>query len=78
MAFKANNKEKDEEKGKTKKTVVKDENSTLADWKRRFKEHPFMFIGTLVILLIVIVAFVLVPAIPGVSNTGTEWVKNRR
>ena len=33
-----------------------------------------MFIGTLVILLIVIVAFVLVPAIPGVSNTGTEWV----
>ncbi|MDR0637203.1 MAG: SurA N-terminal domain-containing protein [Treponema sp.] len=72
MAFKANNKEENETKGKTKRPVVKDENSTLADWKRRFKEHPFMFIGTLVILLIVIVAFVLVPAIPGVSNMGIE------
>lgn len=72
MAFKANNKKEDEVKGKTKKPVAKDENSTLADWKRRFKEHPFMFVGTLVILLIVIVAFVLVPAIPGVSSAGVE------
>ena len=30
---------------------------------RRFKQNPFVFIGTLVVLVIVIVAFVLVPAI---------------
>ncbi|MDR2419681.1 MAG: SurA N-terminal domain-containing protein [Treponema sp.] len=72
MVFKAKNKEKDEVKAKTKKQAVRDENATLADWKHRLKERPLMFIGTLVVLLIVIVAFVLVPAIPGVSNDGTE------
>jgi len=30
---------------------------------RRFKSHPFIFIGTFVVLIIIIVAFVLVPAI---------------
>jgi parvulin-like peptidyl-prolyl isomerase len=30
---------------------------------RRFKTHPFLFIGTFIVLIIIIVAFVLVPAI---------------
>jgi len=30
---------------------------------RRFKSHPFLFIGTFLVLIIIIVAFVLVPAI---------------
>lgn len=49
--------------GKHSKNV---EISGHSDIERRFKQHPFVFIGTLLILVIVIVAFVLVPAIvPG-------------
>ncbi|AEF83746.1 ppic-type ppiase domain protein [Treponema primitia ZAS-2] len=46
-----------------KKQLVHEENSTKGEWVRRFKANPFIFIGTIVILIIVIVAFVLVPAI---------------
>lgn len=44
------------------------EYSGTNEFIRRFKANPFVFIGTVVILIIVIVAFVLVPAI--VPNTG--------
>jgi len=36
--------------------------SALDDLKRRFHANPFLFVGTLVILLFTIIAFVLVPA----------------
>ncbi|MDR1058946.1 MAG: SurA N-terminal domain-containing protein [Treponema sp.] len=39
------------------------DNSGSGEFIRRFKMNPFLFIGTVVILVIVIVAFVLVPAI---------------
>jgi hypothetical protein len=39
-----------------------------SEFIRRFKANPFIFIGTIIILIIVIVAFVLVPAI--VPNAG--------
>ena len=48
---------------KGKKHIEIAEESTLNDWLHRLKTHPFLFIGTLVVLVIVIVAFVLVPAI---------------
>ncbi|GHU59618.1 hypothetical protein FACS189444_5250 [Spirochaetia bacterium] len=46
----------------TKQPPVRD-NKPQSEFVRRFKENPFVFIGTIVILIIVIVAFVLVPAI---------------
>ncbi|MDR1788172.1 MAG: peptidylprolyl isomerase [Treponema sp.] len=39
---------------------------------RRFKSNPFLFIGTVLILIIVIVAFVLVPAIPDGGLGGSD------
>ncbi|GHV78513.1 hypothetical protein AGMMS49944_03040 [Spirochaetia bacterium] len=39
------------------------DHSTKGEWTRRFKQNPFVFIGTVVVLIIVIVAFVVVPAI---------------
>jgi hypothetical protein len=45
-----------------KKRLVHEENPNRGEWKRRFKANPFIFIGTIVILVIVIVAFVVVPA----------------
>jgi hypothetical protein len=39
------------------------DHSSRDEFIRRFKANPFIFIGTIVILVIVIVAFVLVPAI---------------
>ncbi|AEF81309.1 peptidylprolyl isomerase [Leadbettera azotonutricia] len=48
---------------KEKKLPEKQEESIKNDFVRRFKANPFIFIGTIVILIIVIVAFVLVPAI---------------
>ncbi|MDR1363296.1 MAG: peptidylprolyl isomerase [Spirochaetaceae bacterium] len=42
------------------------EHSEQTEIQRRFKQHPFVFIGTVLVLIIVIIAFVLVPAIvPG-------------
>lgn len=37
--------------------------SQIEELKRRFHSNPFVFIGTIIVLVIVIVAFVLVPAI---------------
>ncbi|MDR0473492.1 MAG: peptidylprolyl isomerase [Treponema sp.] len=52
---------------KGKKAPVNEE-SSWAEFKRKFKANPFISIGTIVVLVIVVVAFVLVPAI--VPNTG--------
>jgi len=46
-----------------------DESSTLNDWLRRLKTHPVLFIGTVVILVITIVAFVFLP-MPGLRTQG--------
>jgi len=44
----------------------KADSSDISEIMHRLKTHPFLFIGTVVVLVIVIVAFVLVPAIvPG-------------
>jgi hypothetical protein len=53
-----------------KKRPSQEEGSTRSEWLRRFKANPFIFIGTFVILVIVIVAFVLVPAIVPNSELG--------
>ncbi|GHV82776.1 hypothetical protein AGMMS50212_01160 [Spirochaetia bacterium] len=53
-----------------KKTIVKNEDSSNKnELIKRFKANPFIFIGTFVVLIIVIIAFVLVPAIvPGAAD----------
>jgi hypothetical protein len=48
---------------KEKKAAVKGKNPSDSEFIHRFKAHPFIFIGTLIVLIIVIVAFVLVPAV---------------
>jgi len=51
---------------KEKKRSERAESSDISEIMHRMKTHPFLFIGTVVVLVIVIVAFVLVPAIvPG-------------
>jgi hypothetical protein len=45
-----------------KKRPVPADNSSKEELIRRFKANPFIFIGTVIILVIVIIAFVLVPA----------------
>ncbi|GHU54384.1 hypothetical protein FACS189442_0530 [Spirochaetia bacterium] len=56
---------------KVKKQPVSGDDSSKSEIIRRFKANPFIFIGTIVILVIVIVAFVFVPAIPGVNGGGS-------
>jgi peptidyl-prolyl cis-trans isomerase D len=54
------------EKKRSEKANSKAESSDVSEIMHRLKTHPFLFIGTVVVLVIVIVAFVLVPAIvPG-------------
>jgi hypothetical protein len=49
---------------KEKKLSNQEDNSSIqSEFIRRFKANPFIFIGTIVILVIVIIAFVFVPAI---------------
>ena len=48
---------------KEKKQPEKRDDSTTSEIMHRLKTHPFLFIGTVVVLIIVIVAFVFVPAI---------------
>ncbi|MDR2783172.1 MAG: peptidylprolyl isomerase [Treponema sp.] len=53
---------------KEKKSLPENEDSSIEELKRRFKAHPALFIGTIVVLVIVIIAFVFVPAlVPGVG-----------
>jgi hypothetical protein len=56
---------------KMKKQPVQEDVSSKEDIIRRFKANPAIFIGTVVILVIVIVAFVFVPAI--VPSAGGGW-----
>jgi parvulin-like peptidyl-prolyl isomerase len=54
---------------KEKKAAGKENDSTKEEFIRRFKTHPGIFIGTVFVLVIVIIAFVFVPAItPGVET----------
>jgi parvulin-like peptidyl-prolyl isomerase len=57
---------------KVKKPPVQGEDSAKAELIRRFKANPGIFIGTVVILIIVIVAFVFVPAIVPSAVGGTD------
>jgi len=53
---------------KDKKNVIKDKETSSSEISRRFKQNPALFIGTVVVLVLVIVSFVLVPAIVPESN----------
>jgi hypothetical protein len=58
---------------KEKKSPHQEDNSIQSELIRRFKANPFIFIGTIVILVIVIVAFVFVPAIvPSAGGLGVD------
>ncbi|MDR3248298.1 MAG: peptidylprolyl isomerase, partial [Treponema sp.] len=59
---------------KVKKQAVQGETSVKSELIRRFKANPAIFIGTVVVLIIVIVAFVFVPAfVPGAGGgSGTD------
>jgi hypothetical protein len=58
---------------KVKKQPVREEDSAKSELVRRFKTNPAIFVGTVVILIIVIVAFVFVPAIvPNVGGFGAD------
>ncbi|MDR0412082.1 MAG: SurA N-terminal domain-containing protein [Treponema sp.] len=55
---------------KEKKAAPKKDNSITEDFTRRFKTHPGIFVGTIVVLVIVIIAFVFVPAIVPSAELG--------
>ena len=59
---------------KEKKLPEKRDESAGSEMMHRLKTHPFLFIGTIVVLLIVIVAFVFVPAIVPNAQRGQELV----
>ena len=48
---------------KAKKSPDKPEESTKSELMKKFKANPFVFVGTFVVLIIVIIAFVFLPAI---------------
>ncbi|MDR0730409.1 MAG: peptidylprolyl isomerase [Treponema sp.] len=59
---------------KVKKQQAHGEDSSKSELVRRFKANPAIFIGTVVVLIIVIIAFVFVPAIvPNVSGFGVDY-----
>jgi peptidyl-prolyl cis-trans isomerase D len=63
------------EKKQKEKNNSKADSSDMSEIMHRLKTHPFLFIGTLVVLVIVIVAFVLVPAIvPSEAGNGGELI----
>jgi hypothetical protein len=58
---------------KKKKQGISRGDSSESEFVRRFKTRPFIFIGTIIVLVIVIVAFVLVPAIvPEAARGGVD------
>jgi len=60
---------------KDKNITVKEKDSTASELSRRFKQNPAIFIGTLLVLILVIVSFVLVPAIvPENVRSGGDFV----
>jgi len=59
---------------KDKKNVIKDKEPSSSEISRRFKQNPALFIGTVVVLVLVIVSFVLVPAIvPESARLGGDY-----
>jgi parvulin-like peptidyl-prolyl isomerase len=60
---------------KDKKNAVKEKESSSSEISRRFKQNPGLFIGTVVVLVLVIVSFVLVPAIvPESSRAAGDYI----
>jgi hypothetical protein len=58
---------------KVKKQPAREEDSAKSELIRRFKTNPAIFVGTVIILVIVIVAFVFVPAIvPNIGGVGAD------
>lgn len=58
---------------KAKRPPLQEEDSAKSDIIRRFKENPAVFIGTVAVLIIVIVAFVFVPAfVPNAGGLGAD------
>ncbi|MDR2747390.1 MAG: peptidylprolyl isomerase [Treponema sp.] len=58
---------------KVKKPRIQEEESGKSEIIRRFKANPAIFIGTVVVLIIVIVAFVFVPAyVPSAGGGGAD------
>ncbi|MDR2660024.1 MAG: peptidylprolyl isomerase [Spirochaetaceae bacterium] len=57
---------------KSEKHNVKPATPEATEFERRFKQHPFVFIGTVIVLIIVIIAFVLVPAIVPGEGVSTQ------
>jgi hypothetical protein len=55
---------------KGKKKPIQHDDTVQSEFIRRFKTNPFIFIGTILVLVIVIVAFVLVPAIVPQAGLG--------
>lgn len=55
---------------KEKKTPVARDDSAMAELSRRFRANPFVFIGTVVILVLTIVTFILVPALAPTGGSG--------
>ncbi|MDR0409439.1 MAG: peptidylprolyl isomerase [Spirochaetaceae bacterium] len=59
---------------KNEKQHKKPEHEEESEIQKRFKRHPFVFIGTVLVLIIVIIAFVLVPAIvPGEGIASSQF-----
>ncbi|MDR2149419.1 MAG: SurA N-terminal domain-containing protein [Spirochaetaceae bacterium] len=61
---------------KEQKPPVAKEDSLSGDFVKRFKTNPFVFIGTLIVLIIVIIAFVLVPALVPEAGGGQSMTLN--
>ena len=57
---------------KEKKQPDRGDNSGKSEIMHRLKTHPFLFIGTVVVLVIVVVAFVFVPAIVPEARAGGD------
>jgi len=59
---------------KDKKPAEKQEGPGKSELIQRFKDHPFIFTGTVLILVIVVIAFVFVPAIVPSAQRGSELI----
>ena len=57
---------------KEKKLPEKQESSFISDMLKRFKDNPLLFIGSLLILVIIVIAFVFLPAIAPDRSGGVD------
>ncbi|MDR3019428.1 MAG: SurA N-terminal domain-containing protein [Treponema sp.] len=55
---------------KDKKTSVKASEQSTSELSRKFKQNPALFIGTVIVLVLIVISFVLVPAIVPESSRG--------